>query len=180
MEMFQGIDWRLLFVPTVPILEILLRASVIYLSLFILLRIVLKREAGTVSMTDLLFLVLIADAVQNGMAGAYSTVTEALLLAGTIIFWSYTLDWLAYKFPALERLLRPRSLLLVKDGALKWRNMRRELITQKELMSVLRSQGVEDLDQVKEMYMEGDGQFSVITYDEEKHKNPSRKDQPGV
>lgn len=160
------VDWQSVFALDTPILEIFVRGTIIYLTLFVLLRLVVKRQAGTVGITDLLVVVLLADAVQNGMAGNYHSVTDAIILVATIIFWSYALDWVGYRFPKLRRFIHPEPLLLVKGGRMIRKNMERELITEEELRSALREQGVDSLDQVKECYMEGDGHFSVITHDQ--------------
>jgi len=158
-----GLDWQGIFVPSISIFEILVRGTLVYLALFTLLRFVLKREAGGLGVTDLLVVVLIADAAQNAMAGGYRSIPEGILLVATIIFWSYALDWLSYRSLRFARLIQPSPLLLVKDGVMLRRNMRRELITEDELMSQLRRQGVHDIAQVKEAYMEGDGRISVLT-----------------
>ena len=65
----MNIDWKAIFLPDIPLIEIVLRGSIMYLSLFILLRIILKRQSGTLGITDLLLITLLADASQNGMAG---------------------------------------------------------------------------------------------------------------
>src|SRR3954452_13832286 len=111
-----GIDWGNVFGLDTPLLEIFLRGSVVYLGLFFLLRLVLRREAGGLGITDLLVIVLIADAVQNAMAGDYHSITDGLLLGGTIIFWSFALDWLAYHWSLFRRFMHPSPLPLVKDG----------------------------------------------------------------
>jgi uncharacterized membrane protein YcaP (DUF421 family) len=148
------VDWKNTFLPQTPPFEIVLRGTVVYLALFFLLRVVLKRQSGTTGVTDLLVIVLIADAAQNAMANDYKSLPDGLLLVGTIVAWSFLLDWIAFHFP--------RSLPLVKDGVMLRRNMRRELITEDDLLAQLRQQGIEDLSGVKAVYMEGDGQFSVI------------------
>lgn len=158
------IDWNSVFVPTVSLLEIVLRGTLVYLMLFFVLR-VLRREAGALGISDLLVVVLIADAAQNAMSSEYKSVTEGVVLVGTIIAWDYSLDWLGYRFPALRRLLRPAALPLVKDGNVLRRNMRKELISMEELMSLLREQGVEHLSEVKRCHLEGDGHVSVIKKD---------------
>lgn len=150
-----------------PILELILRGSLVYLVLFLLLRFVLKRVTGTLSIGDLLIIVLIADAAQNAMSAGYTSLTDGFILVATIIFWSYVLDWLAYHFPRFEKLLHPSPVTLVRDGQMVARNMRSELITVDELMSHLREQGVKDLKEVKTASMEGDGRISVVTH--EKH-----------
>lgn len=179
MDKIFGFDWQKAFVPTTSILEIVIRGSIMYLAIFFLLRFILRREAGTVGITDLLVVVLIADAAQNGMASDYTSITEGLVLVTTIVLWSFFLDWLGFHFPAIQDLLHPRPLLLVKDGRTDKRNLRKELITNEELMGQLREQGVDKLDKVKEAYMEQDGRISVITNsseEEEKAKGtPERK-----
>jgi uncharacterized membrane protein YcaP (DUF421 family) len=172
-----NVDWHKIFIPDTPIVEIFLRGSLVYLALFILLRLVLKREAGTVGIADLLVVVLIADAAQNAMADDYTSIPDGLLLVGTIVFWSYALNWLGYRFPRLQRLVHPPPLPLVRDGRMLRRNMRQELITEEELMSQLRQQGVEDVADVRAAYIEGDGRISVIERDPEQH--PATKRQMG-
>jgi uncharacterized membrane protein YcaP (DUF421 family) len=158
------IDWRSIFIPSTHIAEIFLRGSIVYLFLFLLLRI-LRREAGAIGISDLLVVVLIADAAQNAMASEYKSITEGAILVGTIAFWDYFLDWLGYRIPSVQRLLRPAPLLLIKDGHMQRRNMRQEMITEDELMGQLREQGVEGVEEVKKCYLEGDGHVSVIRKD---------------
>ena len=172
MKTLFGIDWQHFFLPSVALAELILRGSLIYLGIFTLMRFVLKREAGTIGLPDLLMTVLIADAAQNAMAAEYHSITEGAVLIATIVFWNYALDWLGHRFPRVERLLHPPPLLLVRDGRVLRRNMRQELVTEEELMSHLRQHGIAELAQVKEAYMEGDGQISVIPRDE-----PVRGDQ---
>jgi len=163
--MFSPIDWSTIFIPETPLLEIFVRGTIVYLAIFALLRFVLVRQAGSVGITDLLVVVLVADAAQNAMGGDYRSIPDGILLVATIIFWAYALDWLGYHFPSLQRWIFPPPLPLVKDGKMLSRNMRRELISKEELMTQLRLQGVEDLSQVRTACMEGDGRISVVTYD---------------
>jgi uncharacterized membrane protein YcaP (DUF421 family) len=164
-----NLNWTEIFVPSLPLAELLVRGSLTYLSLFVLMRFVLKREAGTVGMADLLMIVLIADAAQNAMASDYRSIPEGVILVGTIIFWNYALDWLSYHFPRVRHLLQPQPLLLVKDGRMHKRNMRQELMTEEELLSELRKYGVEDVAEVKEARMEEDGHISVIKHEAPDH-----------
>jgi uncharacterized membrane protein YcaP (DUF421 family) len=180
MDTLLHIDWKSVFVPTVSLLEIVLRGTVVYLLLFFVLR-VLRREAGALGISDLLVVVLIADAAQNAMSSEYKSVTEGAALVGTIIAWDYSLDWLGYRFQALGRLLRPAPLPLVKDGRALRQNLRREMVSMEELMSQLREQGVEHLSEVKKCYLEGDGHVSVIKKDSGGDGGGgSKKKQPGV
>lgn len=169
-------DWKSLFSFDVPFFEIILRGSIIYISLFILLRVVLKRQAGSLGMTDLLLITLIADASQNAMAGQYTSISAGLVLVSTIIFWSYAFDWLSFRSEWFSRLIEPPPLPLIKEGKMLWRNMRHELITEEELMSQLREQGLDDVKEVKNAFMESDGHISVVQYKQKRQKKENRKE----
>jgi len=169
------VEWTELFALRTPLVEILARGTVTYLALFAMLRFLLKRESGTTGVTDLLVIVLIADAAQNAMAGQYTTITDGVLLVAVIIGWSFLLDFIAYYVPAAARIIRPRPLLLVRDGQIIERNMRRELVTEAELRSLLREQGIDNLTRVREARMEPDGQISVITQVDGQIGRPARK-----
>lgn len=161
MEHIFGINWHELFIPNTSLAEVMLRGTVIYLLLFFLMRF-MRREAGQIGIADVLIVVVIADAAQNGMAGPYNSITEGVMLILTISFWDFALDWLGYHVPAFGRLIHPRPLPLIRDGHLMLRNMRSELITRDELHSRLREEGIENLQEVKRCYMEGDGRISII------------------
>ncbi len=159
---FGAVDWAEVFSQDIPLLEIIVRGSLVYLGIFVLLRLVLKRQAGGMGITDLLVVVLIADAAQNGMADNYHSIPDGLVLVGVIIFWSYALDWLGYHIPIFERLISPKPLPLIRDGRMLYRNMRQELLTTNELLMLLREQGVENIREVCSAHMEGDGKISII------------------
>ena len=173
--MIDQIDWTSIFAPDTPFLEIIVRGTVMYLSLVILLRIVLKRQTGTLGMTDLLLITLLADASQNAMAGEYRSLPNGIVLVATIIFWNYAFDWLTAKSEWFERLIEPAPLPLVKRGKLLRQNMRRELITEAELLGKLREQGVEDVSKVKLASIESDGQISLIQSEEKQHRKPEKR-----
>lgn len=175
MDWLLRVDWRKAFVPELSVAEIFLRGTAVYFLLFAFLR-VLRRESGAIGITDLLVVVLIADAAQNAMAGEYVSITEGALLVGTIAVWDYTLDWLGYHSRFVARVLRPAPLPLIRDGRMLRRNMEKELITEDELMSQLRQQGVGDAAEVGRAYLEGDGRISVVRRDSDE----SGKQQPNV
>lgn len=156
------IDWYELFVPSVPLLETLLRGTVVYLALFGMLRGLMKRESSKVGVTNLLVLVLLADAAQNAMSGDYTSITDGLLLVATILGWSYSLDWLSFRYPFFNRLIKPGKLLLVRNGKVLRNNMRKELITDDELARELRNSGLTELKDVSECYIESNGEITVI------------------
>jgi uncharacterized membrane protein YcaP (DUF421 family) len=153
---------RELVVPDQSVLEIVIRISVVYLFLFFMLRFVLKREAAVLGVSDLLFIVLLADGVQNGMAGDYNSVTDALFVGATLIFWVYTLDYLGYRFPFVQRLTKPPPLRLIRHGRLDRKAARRELLTLDEIMAQLRAQGISRIEDVEEAYMEPTGEITAI------------------
>ena len=162
MSSLFSVDWRSLFVPNLSLVELFVRGSIVYLVLFGVLRSLPSRQLGSLAITDLLVVVLFAEAAQNAMARDYTSITEGAVLIGTVIFWSYALNWVSFRFPAVQQLLNPPPLLLVERGKLLRRNLRRELITEDELMSQFRQQGVEAIADVKAAYMEADGSISVI------------------
>ena len=109
-------DWQSLFGLTVPFAELVVRGSAMFLFLWLLFRLVIKRRVGAIGMADLLVLVIIADAAQNAMAGEYTSISDGMVLVGTIVAWNYALDWLGFRYPALQRLLEPPPLLVVEHG----------------------------------------------------------------
>ena len=155
------IDWKTLFVPGGSLAEIAVRGAIMYLALFFLFRLLPRRHIGLLGTSDLLVVVIIADAAQNGLAGEYRSITEGLALVGTILLLDYTIDWLDYRFPGL-RLNAPIPKPLVRDGRVVESTLHREKITEEELKAILREQGVDDLGKIARAYMEGDGQVSVI------------------
>ena len=154
-------DWSELFGLSVSPWELVVRGTTIYWLLVLIFRTVL-RPTSAVGIADVLLLVVIADAAQNAMAGEYRSITDGIILILTIVGWNVLIDWLTYVSPVLRRLLEPRALPLVLDGVMVRRNMRRELITESELMSKLREHGVDDVKQVKSAYIEHDGTISVV------------------
>ncbi len=162
MNLLAGVDLPKLFGLSMPVLELVLRGSAIYCFLFVIFRFVIRRDVGSVGIADLLILVLVADASQNAMAGEYKTITDGLVLISTLIGWNVLLDWLAFRFRWVRRFAEPSTLLLVRNGRMLLHNMRREFITEEELWAQLRKEGIEHLSQVKAVYLEADGEFSVI------------------
>jgi len=156
-----SLDWQALFVPEVP-LEMLVRGTAMYWFLFMLFRVVVRRRVGAVGISDVLLLVIIADAAQNAMAGEYRSVADGMVLVATIVGWNVVIDWATYRSAALERLLEPPPLVLVRNGRILHRHLRMEFISEKELRAKLREHGVTDPAQVAAAYMESDGAVSVI------------------
>lgn len=174
MNWIIDVDWEKAFVTETALLEIVVRGTIVYLALLVLLRLVLKRQSSGVGVTDLLVVVLIADASQNAMADDYTSIPHGVMLVGVIIFWAWFLDWLGFRFPSVQRLIRPGKLQLVDDGRILWRNMAKELVTRDELESELRSQGIDDVSTVHAAYMEPNGTITAITASD-RHDRPSKR-----
>ena len=170
------IDWRELFYPQTSLVELVIRGSVMYLLLLAALRVLVRRHIGSLGLMDLLLMVLIADAAQNAMADDYRSITEGLVLCGTLIGWNYLLDWLAYRYSFFQKLLEPAPLPVIRGGAFVRRNMRMELITEEELRGLLRQQGITDPAEVKMAFVESDGGLSVVRRDgDEPQGKPKKK-----
>jgi uncharacterized membrane protein YcaP (DUF421 family) len=164
------IDWESMFVPTESILEVIIRGTIMYLGMYALLR-VFRRQSGSVGIADLLVIVVIADAAQNGMAGESKSVTEALILISTIVLWDWLFDWLGFRSQFFSRILQPQPLLLIENGKTIKKNLDKEFITEEELLSQLREQGVEEIGSVTKCFLESNGHFSVLT----ESPNPRKK-----
>jgi uncharacterized membrane protein YcaP (DUF421 family) len=163
------------FGMTMPILELVLRGSVMYWLLVLVFRLILRRDVGSMGLTDFLFVVLLGDAAQNGMIGDATSSTDAVVLIATLVFWNVLIDWATWRFRAVEKLFAASRLVLVRDGRRHRRNMRREFITDAELMSKVREQGLEDLSKVKLMLLEPDGEISLVRQPDAGDDPPPRK-----
>lgn len=170
------IDWNALFIPTESVLEIVIRGTVIYLMLFAAIRFLPRRTVGALGPSDLLVLVLIADAVQNAMAGGYESITEGVVLATVIFGWATFIDWLDYKFPQLN-IAQAHPLTLVENGKFIYENMKRQQVTEDEVMSQLRQHGQDSPERVARAVLEGDGHFSVIMRNREPMQSEGRRNQ---
>jgi uncharacterized membrane protein YcaP (DUF421 family) len=160
--------------------ELVLRGTLIYWFLFFLFRFILRRDSGSIGLADILVIVLIADAAQNGMAGEYKSVGEAFVLIGTIAGWNYWIDWMSYRFHWFARFAEARTVPLVRHGRLLRGNLKHQMITEEELASQLRQSGIENLDDVKFVMLEPDGHFSVIRRNQETTEKRKPSGQPGA
>jgi len=156
------VDWSAVFQPSIGLAEIVVRGSIMYLTLFLILRFIARRQSGGFGPADLLVIVLIADAAQNALGKDYQSVTEGIVLVGTIVAWEYLLDWLAWRYPRLRPFIKVAPLKLVECGHTLEQNMQQEMLSADELLGRLREQGVDDIRLVKVAYLEANGKVSVI------------------
>jgi uncharacterized membrane protein YcaP (DUF421 family) len=157
-----GFDFGAALTPDISIFETIVRGVFMYLAIFVMLRVILRGRSSAVTVSDLLVFVLIADAAQNAMAAEYHSVTNGLVLVATIFLTSLLVDWLAFRFPRIQRFVHPERKPLVVDGRIIRRTLVDELMTEQELLTQLRLNGVEEVGQVKAAFLEGNGEVSVI------------------
>lgn len=159
--LLADIDWKNMFTPSVSLWEIMIRGTLTYWFCFLYIRF-FRRGAGQLTIADVLLITLISDASQNSMAADYESVTEGAVLVGVLVFWDYAINWLGFRSVLFSKLAEPDPVRLVKDGVMQRQNMKKELITVDELLSMLREQGIDDVNDVKSCCLEGSGNLSVV------------------
>jgi uncharacterized membrane protein YcaP (DUF421 family) len=146
-----------------PSLAVLvLRTVAVYLALLVLLRLAGKRELGQMTPFDLVVLLVISNAVQNAMVGPDTSLTGGLLAAATLVIVNWLVDRLGVRAAWLRQRLIGGPTLLVHEGAFVEDRLRREGITEEEVMQALREHGIDQLDKVKLAVLEVDGTISVV------------------
>jgi len=168
-QVFPAIDWSSVFGLTMNPLELVARGSAMFWFLYALFRFVLRRDVGSIAMADILILVIIADASQNAMAGEYRSVSDGMVLVGTIVGWNVLVDWLAYRYAWLRRILEAPMVVLVRNGRMQRNAMKEQLMSVDELRAKLRDAGIEAVSDVKLATFEANGDFTVIR---RKHGTP--------
>jgi uncharacterized membrane protein YcaP (DUF421 family) len=162
MDSLFYVDWSKLFVPKLSLLEIVLRGMIIYVGLCLLLRIVLKRQAGKVSLSDLLVVTLVAGICRNPLVADAYSVPDGLGVVAVVLLSSYAADWLSYHVPLVHTIMHPKRVQLIHDGEVQHHNLERELMTESQLRCQLRQKGVGDPGEVAEAWIESSGEVSVI------------------
>lgn len=166
MAAFDMPNWERVFAPDLSLLETFLRASIVYLALIVLFRVILRRQSGSLGLPDIMLVVLVSESVSPALSGQANSVPNGLISVSALLFWNFALDWLSYRWPWLQRRLEPKPLELVRDGKPIRANLKAEEITDDELAAQLRLNGVEDVSKVKVATMESEGNVSVIPKDE--------------
>jgi uncharacterized membrane protein YcaP (DUF421 family) len=154
-------DWASVFAFDTALLELIARGSALYFGILLLLRLMPRRTGGELATLDLIFVVLVAEAASHSM-GDYTSVADGFVLIATLMGWNYVINALSYRLPFVERLVASPPLQVVRDGRFLRRNMRRELLTEEELMSHIREQGIDDISEVKVAYVEGEGKITAV------------------
>jgi uncharacterized membrane protein YcaP (DUF421 family) len=154
-------DWLLIFAPATPILELIARGTALYFGILVLIRLMPRRTGGELAMMDLVFVLLIAEAAAHAL-GDYQSVADGIIMIATLMSWNFLVNALSNRVPLVERFVSSPPLQVIQDGQLLRRNMRREFVTEEELISHLRQHGVDSVADVKTAYVEGNGKITVI------------------
>jgi uncharacterized membrane protein YcaP (DUF421 family) len=156
--------WHLSF----PYWHFVLRGTVVYLAILLLLRIGGKRQIGQMGTGEFVAILLISNAVQNAMNAGDNSITAGLILATVIILLSALLGYLSYKYRTAEALIQGRPRLLIHHGQILQHNLAKELLNAAELRTILRRQGIHTVEEIEEAVLESNGSVSVIKKSEAK------------
>jgi uncharacterized membrane protein YcaP (DUF421 family) len=143
-------------------MDIVLRGIVIFVFLYLLMRVMGRRELSSFEPFDLILLIILGDAVQQGLTQDDYSLTGAMLAVGTIgilqVFVSYT----SFRFPRIRPWLDGEPVIVVQDGKPIDKNLARERITLDDLTEAARGQGIGSLDEVQWAVMETSGSISFM------------------
>jgi uncharacterized membrane protein YcaP (DUF421 family) len=142
--------------------DIVLRASAAFIFVFVLLRVLGRRELSTLEPFDLILLVVIGDLVQQGVTQSDMSFTGLLLAVGTFSLLAVASSWLSYRFRSMRKLLEAAPLVIVEHGKPVDHNMRAERLTLDEVAAAARLQSIASLDEIEWAIVEGGGQISFI------------------
>lgn len=159
-------------------MDIILRATVIFWGLYVLVRVLGKRELAQLTPFELIVLVTTGDLIQQGVTHNDFSLTGAVLAVCTFAFWASALSWVTYLFPRMESMLDGDPIVIVRDGAFIPENMRATRITTGEVESEMRLAGIKSLEQVEWATVEAKGRLSFIRSDGEEQRGATDDDQP--
>ena len=143
-------------------MDLVIRAAVAFLFVYLLTRVIGRRELSSLEPFDLIMLVMIGDLVQQGVTQNDFSVTGALLVGATIALMTVVVSYLSFKVPPLRPLLDGEPVIVVEDGKPIDRNLHRNRITLEELAAAARSNGLASLDGVRWAVLETNGRISFI------------------
>ena len=138
---------------------------IIYLFIVVFIRLFGKKELAQLSVVDLVFILLISNAVQNAMVGSNSSLTGGLVAATSLFLINYIFKWLMYKFPKFSGAIQGSPLLLVYKGDVNLKNLRKAQLSVSELKEAMREHGVADVKEINLAVLETDGNISIISND---------------
>jgi uncharacterized membrane protein YcaP (DUF421 family) len=143
-------------------MDIVLRAAVLYVVMVGLMRIVGRRELSSLSPSDLVLLIVLGDAIQQGLTQDDYSVTGAVVAVSTLAVLQVASSYVAYKWPRARTVIEGDPIVLVQDGKLIERNMARQRLSSADLAEEARTNGIGSLDDVKWAVLEPSGSVSFI------------------
>lgn len=146
-------------------MEIVVRATVVYVGMFLLLRGLRKRTLAEMTPFEMILLVTFGDIVQQGVTQEDYSLTGAALAVGTFAFWISVMSWSSWRFRWLRRAIEGVPLVIIEDGKLIEKTLRVEQMPVEEIMEAARQQGIDDLAKVRLGVLEPSGKLSFITRD---------------
>ena len=143
-------------------MDIVFRAIFVFMLLYVLMRVIGRRELSTLEPFDLILLVVLGDAVQQGLTQDDYSLTGAILAIGTIAMLQLAVSFTNFKFPKLRSIIDGEPIVVVQDGKPIDKNLRRERVTLDDLAAAMRKQGIGSLDDVQWAVMETSGVISFL------------------
>jgi uncharacterized membrane protein YcaP (DUF421 family) len=138
-----------------------IRAVVIYVALLVALRLFGKREVGQFTLYDLVFILLVANALQPAITGPDTSVVGGVVLIVALVGVNYLVGKLD-NMPRFHQLFTPAPAVIVKDGKYLTNVMNREGVDQAEVEMSMREHGVNDMKEVQLAVLEPDGTISIV------------------
>ena len=143
-------------------MDLVLRATFVFAFMLLLTRIIGKRELSSLQPFDLILLIVLGDALQQGLTQDDYSLTGAVLVVGTIAVLQVSVSWLSYRFPRTRPVLEGEPVVIVQDGKVIERNLKRERLTLEEVREAARKQQIAHLADVRFAILETDGEISFI------------------
>lgn len=134
-----------------------------------------KKELSQLSVTDLVFILLISNSVQNAMVGNNTSLSGGLVAASALFIVNFLLKQAIYRFPSLSKLVQGEAIMLVYNGKIKIDNMHRTRITHDELLEAIREHGVKSVADVNLAVLEVDGSISILSNEFQRKTSRRRK-----
>jgi len=150
-----------MLVPAVGIGELILRVVIVYVAIFVLLRLVGKKHVGELAPFDLVVLLLLSECVQNALIADDKSVTGGVLAAATLFGMSQLVGFISWRIKGAERVLEGTPRVLVRHGRVYKDVLAREQITYSELLEALRREGCTSLTRVRYAILENDGGITI-------------------
>ena len=143
-------------------MDIVLRAVVVFAFLLVLTRVIGRRELSSLQPFDLILLIILGDAVQQGLTQDDYSLTGSLLAVGTIAVLQVFVSWISYRFPRTRPIIEGVPIVVVQDGEPVEDNLKRERLDIDEIAEAAREQGIAHLADVKWAVLETTGKISFI------------------